>query len=226
MLDSILTTSTTGSLSLREMALCTAASLALGIIAALVYLYKAPRYSKSFVITLALLPTIVQAVITLVNGNLGTGVAVAGAFSLVRFRSVPGSAREIGSIFFAMAIGLATGMGYIGYAALFTLILGIMMILLAFLPFGGDTEGQKTLKITIPEDLDYDTLFTDLFESYTSKHSLERVKTSNLGSLYELQYTVRLKDDTQEKEFLDKIRCRNGNLNLSCGRAAMGRDEL
>lgn len=222
MLYNIITNSTNMTLSAL---LCLGASLVLGIIIALVYMCRG-TYTKSFVITLALLPAIVQTVILLVNGNLGVGVAVMGTFSLVRFRSVPGSASEIASIFFAMAVGLACGMGYIIYAAAFTVIIGAAMALYKILKFGEGTATQRTLKIIIPEDLDYSDLFDDLFAEYTKKASLERVRTTNLGSLYELKYTVILKDTKKEKEMLDKIRIRNGNLNITCTRTAVGKEEL
>lgn len=222
MLNNIITNSTNMTLSTL---LCLGASLVLGIIIALVYMYRG-TYTKSFVITLALLPAMVQTVILLVNGNLGVGVAVMGTFSLVRFRSVPGSASEIASIFFAMAVGLACGMGYIVYAAAFTVIIGAAMVLYKILKFGEGAATQRTLKIIIPEDLDYSDLFDDLFTEYTKKASLERVRTTNLGSLYELKYIVILKDAKKEKEMLDKIRIRNGNLNITCSRTAAGKEEL
>lgn len=222
MLDNIITNSTNMTLSTL---LCLGASLVLGIIIALVYMYRG-TYTKSFVITLALLPAMVQTVILLVNGNLGAGVAVMGTFSLVRFRSVPGSASEIASIFFAMAVGLACGMGYIVYATAFTVIIGAAMVLYKILKFGEGAAAQRTLKIIIPEDLDYSDLFDDLFAEYTKKVSLERVRTTNLGSLFELKYTVILKDAKKEKEMIDKIRVRNGNLNITCSRTAAGKEEL
>ena len=225
MLESILNVASTATISLRSVALCTAASLALGMAGALIYMYKSV-YSKSFVVMLALLPAIVQAVIMLVNGNLGTGVAVLGAFSLVRFRSVPGSAREIGSIFFAMAIGLATGMGYIGFAVFFLMIIGAMTLLLSATPFGEQKKSEKELKIVIPENLDYTGIFDDLFAQYTTKAALIKVRTTNMGSLYELHYHIALRDIAKEKEFLDQIRCRNGNLNIVCGRVPTSREEL
>lgn len=222
MLNNIITNSNNMTLSTL---ICLGASLVLGMVIALVYMYRG-TYTKSFVITLALLPAMVQTVILLVNGNLGVGVAVMGTFSLVRFRSVPGNASEIASIFFAMAVGLACGMGYIVYAATFTVIIGTAMVLYKILKFGEGAATQRTLKIIIPEDLDYTELFDDLFAEYTRKFSLERVRTTNLGSLYELKYTVILKDAKKEKEMLDKIRIRNGNLNITCSRTADGKEEL
>ncbi|HWP52173.1 MAG TPA: DUF4956 domain-containing protein [Clostridia bacterium] len=225
MLESILTTTSTGVTTMQSLLACTVASIILGIGVACVYMYK-NVYNRNFVITLALLPAMVQVVISLVNGNLGTGIAVLGAFSLVRFRSVPGSAREISSIFFAMAIGLATAMGYILYAFIFLLIIGAMTILLTVIRFGDSRSQEKDLRITIPEDLDYTGIFDDLFTTYTRRAELIRVKTTNMGSLYELRYHIVLKDENAEKQFLDKLRCRNGNLTILCGRIATGKDEL
>lgn len=222
MLNNIITGST--NLTLTTL-ICLGVSLLLGVVIALVYMFR-NTYTKSFVLTLALLPAMVQTVILLVNGNLGVGVAVMGAFSLVRFRSVPGSAREIACIFFSMAVGLACGMGYVVYAGVFTLIIGVVMICYNLLRFGDGADTRRTLKIVIPEDLDYSEIFDDLFAEYTKKATLEKVQTTNLGSLYELKYTVILKNVKKEKEMLDKIRQRNGNLNITCGRVAAGKDEL
>lgn len=225
MLSSILTTSTSGDITFTSTLICTLASLVLGFGVSVVYMYK-NKYSKNFVITLALLPALIQLVITMVNGNLGAGVAVMGAFSLVRFRSVPGTSKEIVSIFFAMALGLTTGMGYIGYAAVFFFIIGAVMIILAATNFGGKSSEEKELKVTIAESLDYNGIFDDLFDKYTDKVELVRVKTTNMGSLYELQYHIAIKDQALEKEFIDELRCRNGNLNITCGRVPTNREEL
>lgn len=224
MLDSFLG-STTGTVTLSEILICTAVSLVLGIIVAFVYMYR-NNYSKNLVVTIALLPAMIQSVIMVVNGNLGAGVAVMGAFSLVRFRSVPGSAKDLAIIFFSMATGLAVGMGYVIYAVVFTVIISVMLLIFATLGFGERNGTLKTLKVTIPEDLDYSGLFDDLFKEYTSSSSLDKVKTTNLGSLYELCYTVTIKDAQREKELLDKIRQRNGNLNISCARPASEKNEL
>lgn len=203
---------------------CLGASLALGVVIALMYM-RSNTYSKSFVVTLALLPAIVQTVILLVNGNLGVGVAVMGTFSLVRFRSIPGSASEILAVFFAMAVGLATGMGFVLYAVVFTLIIGVVMFLYNHTGFGEGNGLRRTLKVVIPEDLDYAGIFDDLFAQYTRKATLERVQSTNLGSLFELRYTITLKDAAKEKELLDRIRERNGNLNITISRAKSA-DEL
>lgn len=225
MLNSILTSTTSGDIAFQSILLCTLASLVLGFGVAFVYMYK-NKYSKNFVVTLALLPALIQLVIMMVNGNLGAGVAVMGAFSLVRFRSVPGTSKEICSIFFAMALGLTTGMGYIGYAAIFFLIIGAVILILAATNFGGKTSSEKELKIAIAESLDYNGIFDDLFDKYTNSVELVRVKTTNMGSLYELQYHISIKDQALEKEFIDEIRCRNGNLNITCGKVPTNKDEL
>ena len=201
--------------------ICTAVSIALGIGTALVSMYRA-RCSQSFAVTLAVLPAVVQIVIMLVNGNVGAGVAVAGAFGLVRFRSAPGTAREIAAIFLAMAIGLATGMGYVVLAAIFFAVTAAVILLLTAANFGRPSGDKRTLKITIPENLDYEGLFDDVFEKYVRRFELEKVKTTNMGTLYELQYTVTLKTPGVPKAFLDELRCRNGNLNISCGRELSG----
>ena len=197
--------------------ICTAVSMVLGVGCASLCMYRS-RYSQSFAVTLAVLPAVVQLIIMLVNGNIGTGVAVAGAFGLVRFRSAPGSAREISMLFLAMAIGLATGMGYVAVAALFFVIMAAFSLLLLSVRFGERSGSERQLKITIPENLDYEGLFDDLLDQYASHWELERVRTTNMGTLYELDYRLTLRDRTVPKEFLDALRCRNGNLNIVCGR--------
>ena len=216
MLDSIIIGT---EITLTAFFLCTAVSLLLGLGAALLCMYRS-SYTQSFVVTLAMLPAVVQVIIMLVNGNIGAGVAVAGAFGLVRFRSTPGTAREIGMIFLCMTIGLATGMGYVLLATLFFALMALFMLVLSRLRFGGGDENERELKITIPENLDYEGLFDDLFQQYTRSTQLERVRTSNMGTLYELDYRVVLKDSGVPKEFLDALRVRNGNLNIVCGRVA------
>lgn len=217
MLESILASGIT----LPAFLICTAVSLVLGIATALISMYRT-KCSQSFAVTLAVLPAIVQIVIMLVNGNVGAGVAVAGAFSLVRFRSVPGTAREIGVIFLTMALGLATGMGYVVLAAVFFVVIAAVLFLLTKLGFGTRRTDERLLRITIPENLDYDGLFDDLFATYTTAHTLERVKTANMGTLYELEYRVTLRDAQVPKAFLDALRCRNGNLNITCSRELTG----
>lgn len=225
--DSIFNSSGLAAVSVIDFLLCVFVSLIAGAILACVYTYK-NKYSKSFVVTLALLPAIVCQVIMMVNGNIGVGVAVAGAFSLVRFRSVPGTAKEIGSIFSAMAVGLIAGMGYLSLSLLSSVLLGLINLVYSKSSFGEVKigEGERKLKITIPEDLNYPTIFEDLFSEYTLKHELANVKTTNLGSMYKLVYNITLKDSNEEKEFIDKLRCRNGNLEISSSRQEILASEL
>ena len=207
------------SISVEDFLLCLGVSLALGLILAVAYVWK-NEYTKSFLLTLALLPAVVCVVIMMVNGNIGAGVAVAGAFSLVRFRSAPGSAKEIVTIFLAMGAGLIAGMGYLGFAALFTLIMCAFLVLYNLLS-GFDAKGSalnKTLKIVIPEDLDYSEVFDDIFKEYTKRAELIRVKTINMGSMFRLTYNITLKDASREKQMLDCIRERNGNLEITVSR--------
>lgn len=213
MLNSIIQTS----LTIQSFLICTAVSIILGVLSALLCKYK-NQTTQSFLITIAMLPVIIQLVIMLVNGNIGAGVAVAGAFSLVRFRSAPGTAREITAIFMTMALGLATGMGYIAIAVIFFIIVAIFQIIMCTVEFGTQNDYIRDLRITIPEDLDYEGIFDDIFDRFTKSVELESVKTTNLGTLYELRYTISLKQDVVPKEFLDEIRIRNGNLNIVCGR--------
>lgn len=207
--------------------LCVGSALVIGLILAGFYMYRT-RYTRSFVATLALLPAVVCVVIMMVNGNVGTGVAVAGAFSLVRFRSVPGSAKEIGAIFLAMGAGLIAGMGYLGYAFLCTILLGFASALFNRLDFGVRQKVglYKTLHITIPEDLDYTDVFEPILKEYTSDCELTQVRTTNMGSLFRLTYNLTLNRAGQEKEMIDKLRCRNGNLEISVSRQETAISEL
>lgn len=208
-------TATTQALSLQDFLLCVGAALLSGLILALLYLVTC-HSTRGFVATLAVLPAVVCVVIMMVNGNLGMGVAVAGTFNLVRFRSVPGTAREISAIFLAMGAGLMAGMGYLAYCLLFTLLLGGVSTLYGLVRLGGGGQQlRKTLHITIPENLDYNGVFDDLFRAYTRQWELCQVKTTNMGSLYRLTYQLTLRQAGTEKEFMDALRCRNGNLELS-----------
>ena len=225
MLNSIFNSVIVGSVTITSFAYCTITSLVLGIIIALSHTYKT-RYTQSFVLTLAVLPVVVQTVIMLINGNIGTGIAVAGAFSLVRFRSAAGTAKEIGSIFLAMTVGLTCGVGYLFIAAILAIIVSCITLLYLKLWAGSKKSEEKHLKITIPENLDYTDLFDDLMEQYTTRHELVRVKTTNMGSLFQLSYVIRLKDAKKEKQFIDELRCRNGNLDIICGKTEEGLEEL
>ena len=214
-------------ISVTDFLLCLGFSLVLGLVMAFAYMYRT-RYTKSFVITLALLPAVVCVVIMLVNGNVGTGVAVAGAFSLVRFRSVPGTAKEICTLFLAMGAGLIAGMGYLGFAVLFTLVMCAVFVLYNCLDFGAKKNAAtfKTFTITIPEDLDYSDIFADIFAQYTRSHDLVRVKTTNMGSMFKLTYNVELFDAAREKEMIDQLRCRNGNLEIAVSKQETAGTEL
>jgi len=206
----------TAGVTIGSFLLCLAAALVLGGLLALTYTYKT-TYTKSFLGTLFMLPAVVAIVIMMVNGSLGAGIAVAGTFSLVRFRSVPGTAREIGAIFLAMAIGLACGMGYLAYAAIFAIVMGVFLLLFRMSNFGEekDVYRKKTLQVTVPEDLNYTDMFDDIFARYTDEAHLVRVKTTNLGSLNRLTYEITLKDPSSEKDMIDEIRVRNGNLEIN-----------
>lgn len=213
--------------AMGDFLLCIGVSLVLGVILALTFMQQ-NRYTKSFVVTLGILPAVVCVVIMMVNGNVGTGVAVAGAFSLVRFRSAPGTAREITMLFLAMAAGLLTGMGYLGYSALFTCLMCGVLFLYTRLNLGNEGKNgkYKTLTITIPEDLNYTEVFDDIFDQYTSSWELIRVKTSNMGSLFRLTYDLVLKETKEEKAMIDQLRCRNGNLEISISRQETAAAEL
>lgn len=212
----IFDTNMTTNITVSDFLLCVVCALVIGLILAGSYMYRT-RYTKSFVATLALLPAVVCVVIMMVNGNVGAGVAVAGAFSLVRFRSVPGSAKEIGAIFLAMGTGLVVGMGYLGYAFLVAVILGAVSLVYSHVDFGSRKKASlyKTLHITIPEDLDYTGVFDELLKEYASECELVQVKTTNMGSLFKLTYHVKLRGAGQEKKLIDQLRCRNGNLEIS-----------
>ena len=203
-------------ISVPDFLLCIGASLVIGLIMAAAYVFKT-RHTKSFVITLALLPAVVCVVIMMVNGNIGAGVAVAGAFSLVRFRSVPGNAKEIVALFLAMSAGLITGMGYIGFAFLFTIILCAVLMLYSTFDFSTKRQSAlyKTVRITLPESLDYTEKFDVIFEKYTNSYELVSVKTTNLGTLFHLTYDVTLRAPALEREFIEEFRHLNESLEIS-----------
>ena len=211
MLNSILNEGTIASVSSIDVLICIAVALVLGGVISFIHKLTT-KTTQNFLLTLAILPALVQVVIILINGNLGTSVAVAGAFSLIRFRSMPGNSKEIISVFWAMAVGLALGMGYIVYAVVFTVIVAIIILIVNKIIVSKDEKVRRKLKIVIPENMDYDDVFKDIFEKYTDKVELSRVKTTNMGSMYELLYYVEMKKSISQKSFLDEIRCRNGNL--------------
>lgn len=214
-----------GTFSIETVAAAMATALVLGILIALLY-KRGTVYVENLSGVLAVLPLMISTVIMIVNGNLGTSVAVLGAFGLVRFRSAPGSAREIGFIFYAMAVGLAAGMGFLTMAALITLVIGAVLFVLEKIRFGDHASKERELRITIPEDLNYNGIFDEPFEAYTKYAHLERVKTTNMGTMYELSYRIEMKDEADQKALIDELRCRNGNLGIILGLVQRERNEL
>ena len=223
----IFDTDMTAVITVPDFLLCVGFSLLIGLLLAFGYMFRS-HYTKSFVMTLAVLPAVVCVVIMMVNGNVGTGVAVAGAFSLVRFRSVPGTAREISMLFVAMGAGLITGMGYLGYGFLFAVLMCVVGMVYNSMDLGArrNTTRCKTLNITIPEDLDYSEVFEPVLREYASSVELTRVKTTNMGSLFRLTYDITLRDPAKEKELIDALRCRNGNLEITVSRQETAVAEL
>lgn len=214
MFESILSSSST-TLSIESVLICWGVALILGIIIAVVHKITTKQHTANFLLTLSILPILVQVVIMMVNGNLGSSVAILGAFSLIRFRSMPGNAKEIVSIFWSMAVGLAIGMGQIAFAVSLTIFVAIAIIIINKIGFGEKEKENKKLRILIPENLDYTNIFDDIFDKYLQKYNLEKVKTTNMGSMYEMTYEIKLKEKVNEKEFMDSIRVRNGNLTVS-----------
>ena len=212
MFNSIFDTAASG-LNITTILLCSAAALALGLVIAFAHM-KTSKTSKNFLITLTILPLLVEVVMLMVNGSLGTSIAILGAFGLIRFRSIAGNSKEISSVFFAMAVGLALGMGHVLFAAVITAITVAVILILSKTNIFNLSAQPQTLEITIPEDLDYTTAFKDEFKKYTTHAELVRSKTTNMGSLYQLTYDVCLKKSTNEKEFLDAIRVKNSNLKV------------
>ncbi len=225
--NGIFDTDTTAVIKAENFLLCIGIALVCGIILAVCYTVRT-KHSRGFLATLAILPTVVAVVIMMVNGNIGAGVAVAGAFSLVRFRSAPGTAKEIGAIFIAMGAGLVVGMGYLGYAVLVSIIFGGLNLLynLLGLKFKNKTDKYKVLRITIPEDLDYSDVFEPLLKEYTVESELIKIKTVNMGSMFRLTYNVILKNGANEKEMIDKLRQRNGNLEITVSKQETDTAEL
>ena len=214
MLNNFFSAIYTDTFTIQTYLICTAVSLALGALIAFTARFRS-KQSKSFMLALFIIPAIVQTVIMLVNGSVGTGIAVMGAFSLVRFRSVAGSAKEIVCIFLAMATGLATAMGYIGLAAVFVVIFCAAMIIASFIRLKEKDDLVRELRITVPEDLNYAHSFDDVFDKYTKEFKLQNVKTTNMGSLYKLSYNIELRSEDDIQAFIDELRCRNGNLEIS-----------
>ena len=225
MFESIYVYDSAGNLTTESALIAIGVSFALGLLVSLVYRFRS-EVSRSLSVALIAMPVIVQLVILMVNNNAGTGVAVLGAFSLIRFRSVPGTARDILFIFLSMAAGIATGVGRIWVGITVVALVCAVMLLLNIIGYGKNLGGERDLRITIPEDLDYTEVFDDIFAEYTASNRLVRVKTTNMGSLYELRYRITLKRKVSEKAFIDELRCRNGNLTIIFGRAENSADEL
>ena len=229
MLENMATTVTTTtsplSITNESFALCSAVSLLLGAVISFAFCFRQKK-SKGFILALTILPMLVQVVIMMVNGNIGTGVAVLGAFSLIRFRSVPGNAKDICGIFLSMAVGLAAGSEQLVLAAVFTVVVCAVTLIYTFSPLGSTRTSFKELHVTIPESLDYSEIFDDIFEKYTSFNEIIAVKTTGMGSLYKLTYDIKLKNPADEKKMIDEIRCRNGNLEISCSKKAETLDQL
>lgn len=223
--SSIFTSDSETTITVVNFIICLAASLGIGAFLSWACSYKA-KASKSFLVTMGLLPAVVCVVIMMVNGNVGAGVAVAGAFSLVRFRSAPGNGKDIASIFLAMGAGLISGMGYLAYAVLYAVIMGIVMIICNTAILAKKDSKEKLLRITIPEDLNYSEIFNEVFEKYTSAYECESIKTANMGSLYKLKYNITLKPSANEKEMIDELRCRNGNLEIAISNQEVAPNEL
>lgn len=215
-------------LSIKSTIISLLVALILGFIISVIYILsqKGKRYSTNFAVTLVLLPAIVSVVIMMIGSDITKAVTLGGVFALVRFRSIPGDSKDIGNVFFAMAVGLAVGMGYLGIAVFVTVAVGGVYLLLTRLGYAETKKEYKVLKITIPENLNYQEAFDDLFETYTEQWELQRVRTTNMGTLYELSYRIRIRKDSNEKQFIDDIRCRNGNLNILLEKEAMEMQQL
>lgn len=226
-LSSIYTSDTVTAVTASQFAASMGVSLLLGLVIAITYMYRT-RFTRSYVVTLALLPAIICVIIMMVNGSIGTGIAVAGAFSLVRFRSVPGTAREICTLFLAMASGLIAGTGYLGIAAIFTAVMCAVFLLYNRIDLGykRNAARYKSIRIAVPEDLDYTGVFDDIFCEFTSSCELTQVRTTNMGSMFRLTYDVILRDPAREKEMIDRLRCRNGNLEINVSSQATVAAEL
>lgn len=218
MFDSIFSATTAATtISLTEAILTIVISFILGALVSLTYMKTSSKggYSQNFVLTLVIIPTAVAIIVFIVGSNVARAFSLAGALSIIRFRSAPGDSKDIAYVLFTTSAGLAIGTGLFGYGILFTASLCLLMFVLKFVNFGANKTSKNLLKITIPEDLDYEGVFDDLFLEYTKGHELLKVKTTDLGSLFQLVYTVVLDNEKSQKQFIDELRCRNGNLNIT-----------
>lgn len=228
MFESIFTTTTDNTIHIASAMLGVGTAIILGLLIGIAYMYlcKKEGYGKNFIIGLAILPAIVAVVILLIGSNVARAFSMAGAFALVRFRSAPGNAKDIAIVFFAMASGLACGLGYVLFAVVFVVVLLAFLILLNFIHFADHSLENRQLKITIPENLNFNNVFDDLLDKYTTKSQLVKVKTTNMGTMYELTYNVSMKKEADEKAFIDELRMRNGNFNIILGMAEVHADVL
>lgn len=217
MLDTIFASTIGDTLNLQAMVAAFAASLALGLLISFVYIktHKSEGYQSGFAVTLIMLPAIISVIIMLIGNNVARAFSLAGAFSLVRFRSAPGDPKDIAYVFFALGVGLACGLGFIAYAAVFAVILCLVMILLTFTNYAKQKSTSMQVRITVPENLNFQGLFDDILNKYTDFWKLRKVRTTDFGTLFELSYLIDLKQSTDQKVFLDELRCRNGNLNIT-----------
>lgn len=196
-----------------------AAAVIIGLVIGITYMFacKKSGYNKEFIVGLVLLPAIVSVVIMLIGSNVARAFSMAGAFALVRFRSAPGNAKDIAVVFFAMASGLACGLGYITFAVIFTVVIILVLVALSITDFADKNAGKKQLRITIPENLNYTHAFDGIFDNFLSSKELTKVKTTNMGTMFELTYIIEMNKDINEKEFIDSLRVVNGNLNITLG---------
>ena len=215
----------TNSLTLGTFLVSIIASLVLGLILTLGFMYR-NTYTKSFITALVLIPAIEAVVIMMVNDNLGVGLSVAGSFALIRFRSVKGSAKELATVFMAMTIGIMCGSGFIALAAVFTLVITLAMFTLTLLNYGGQSINERYLKVTIPESLDYEDILDEVLDKYTTRYELESVKTLSLGSLFRVDYSISMKNKNDIKKMIDELRVKNGNLEITCSKQVIDREEL
>ncbi|MFC5702618.1 DUF4956 domain-containing protein [Cohnella faecalis] len=216
MIESLFTAATESStLTLTDALLTIFISIALGAIISFTYMRTQVGYTQNFALTMIVLPAIVAIIILLIGSNIARAFSLAGAFSIIRFRSAPGDPKDIAFVLFTMAAGLACGVGSFGYAVLFTIILCLLMFVLKVTKFGSKKATQKLLKVTIPENLGYEEAFDEIFKKFNIDYELRKVRTTELGSLYELVYAVTIDHLTNQKEFLDAVRCRNGNLDIT-----------
>lgn len=215
MLDTILTSTTGESLTLTNTLIILVVSIILGLIISISYMKtsKEEVVTSGFAITLIMLPAIISIIILLVGNNVARAFSLAGAFSIIRFRSEPKDPKDISYIFFTLAVGLSAGMGYILYAILFTIILCLIMFVLKFINYAEPDKSCLELRITIPENLNYENVFDDILKKYTSSWKFKKIKTKEFGSLFEITYSVVMNSGNQKK-FIDEIRCRNGNLGV------------